>query len=104
MHYDTTQAEQGDKVWYGHQGIHAVGNVPNQSQTDDTTQEDSSNIDYAETEHPLFAFQIFYTPFSIITPSQCRTECKCCQSDGQYRAPIYGILLKAALVSAAPLW
>jgi ABC-type lipoprotein export system ATPase subunit len=37
-------------------------------------------------ENVELATQIFYTPFSIITPSQCRTECKCCQSDGQYRS------------------
>ena len=36
---DAAEEEQGDKIRYGHQGIHTVGNIPNHVKVNDTTNE-----------------------------------------------------------------
>ena len=36
---NTAKKQQGNKVRNGHQGIHAVGNIPNDVKVDDTTEE-----------------------------------------------------------------
>ena len=83
MNDDAAEAEQGDEVWYRHQGIHAVGDIPYQSEADDTAQEDTHNIQHAIDEHPALALEILYAAFAIIAPSQGGAEGEGGEADGE---------------------
>ena len=80
---DAAEAEQGDEVWYRHQGIHTVGDIPYQSEADDTAQEDTHNIQHAIDEHPALSLEILYAAFAIIAPSQGGAEGEGGEADGK---------------------
>lgn len=97
MNDDAAQAKQRDEVWYGHQGVHAVGDVPNQAETDDASYVNADDVEHTIAEHPSLSFEIFHASFSIIAPSQGGTEGKCGKSDGEQRSANIRYLAKSRL-------
>ena len=74
MHDDSAQTEQGDEVRYRHEGVHAVGDVPYQSETDYATDEDACNVEHTIGKHPFLALKVFYATFAVVAPPQSGTE------------------------------
>ena len=66
MHDDAAEAEEGDEVRYRHEGVHAVGDVPYQSETDYASYEDTGDVEHTVAEHQLLAAQVLHASFSIV--------------------------------------
>lgn len=85
MHDDAAEAEEGDEVRYRHEGVHAVGNVPYQSETDYASYEDTGDVEHSVAEHQLLAAQVLHASFSIVAPSQGGAEGEGGESEGEQR-------------------
>ena len=83
MNDDAAEAEQGDEVRYRHEGVHAVGDVPYQTEIDHATNEDGDDIDDAEGNHPFLSSKIFYATLAIVTPTQRGAEGESGEAEGE---------------------
>ena len=89
MHDDATEEDEGEEIRNSHERIHAVGDVPYQSETDDASYEDANDEHDAVNEHPAVAFEIFDTTLTIVAPTKDRTEGESDETEGeQWRADI----------------
>ena len=83
MNDDAAEADQGNEVRDSHEGIHAVGDVPYQSETDDATDENTDDVEHSIAEHPLLSLEIFHAALAVITPAQGGAEGKGAQTEGK---------------------
>lgn len=103
MHDDAAEAEEGDEVRYRHEGVHAVGDVPYQSETDHASQEDAGDVEHTVAEHQLLAAQVLHTSFSIVAPSEGGAEGEGGESESEQRRTDVRYLAEGSLGEAAPL-
>ena len=83
MDDDAAETEQGNEVRDSHEGIHAVGDVPNQSQADDATDENTDDVEHSIAKHPFLTLEIFHAALAVITPAQGGAEGKGAQTEGE---------------------
>lgn len=74
MDNDAAEEDEGDKVGYGHEGVHAVGEVPHDAQFDDAAQEGGDDVDDAVADDPALAPQVIDGPFAIVVPAKNGAE------------------------------
>lgn len=97
MHDDSAETEEGDEVRDGHEGVHAVGDVPYQAEADDAADEDGCDIDDTETEHPLLTLEIFHATLAIVAPTEGGAEGEGSQSEGEQWGTDVRYLAKGSL-------
>ena len=83
MDDDAAETEQGNEVRDSHEGIHAVGDVPYQSQADDATDENTDDVEHSIAEHPLLSLEIFHAALAVIAPAQGGAEGEGAQTEGK---------------------
>ena len=74
MHDDAVEADQRQEIWYCHQGIHAVGNVPHNSEVRHTAGKDCHDVEQTVGVGPALALDIFYCTLAVIAPSENGAE------------------------------
>ena len=69
MHDDAAEAEQGDEVWYRHESVHAVGDIPYKTEANDTAHEYTDDVEHTVCEHPFLTLEVFHATLAVVTPS-----------------------------------
>ena len=70
MDNDAIETQQRYQVGYGHERVHAVGQVPYQCEVHHATHENGRYIDHAIALDPLSSFEILDGSFAVVAPSQ----------------------------------
>ena len=71
---DATEQEQGDEVRNSHEGIHGVGDVPDDVKTDDGAKEQRHNIENTVEAIGTSCLDIVHSTLAIIAPAQDGAE------------------------------
>ena len=67
---DAVEAEEGDEVGDGHEGVHAIGEVPYHGEIHDATGKHGQHIKHTEHQHPTLALEILHGALAIIAPAE----------------------------------
>ena len=87
---DVAQQQQGDEVGDRHEGVHAVGSVPNDVQADDTAHEDHGDEQDAVGQHPAFALEVLDGALAVVAPAQDGGEGERQQAETEQRCAHVG--------------
>ncbi len=94
---DSVQTYQGQKIRDGHERIHAVGNVPHNSEIGDAADENGNDVEHAVSVSPALTLEIFHRTLTIIAPTENGAESECEQSEAQYERTDDGNLRESHL-------
>ena len=77
----SAQEDQRDEVWYCHECIHAVGDVPHDDEVDNAAGKDNKDVNYPIDNGPPLAFEVLHRHLTIVTPTENGCEGKSHQTD-----------------------
>ena len=82
---NTAQKQKGHEVWYRHQSVHAVGNIPDDIQIDDAAKEQEYDIQNTIELVDVASLDIVYCALSVVAPAEDGAEGK--REDTEVRIP-----------------
>ena len=94
---NTAEQQQGNEVGNGHQGIHAVGNIPDDVEIDDAAKEECHDIQNAVKAIRTATLNIVDGTLTIIAPTQDGAEGKRQDAKGEQGGSDVGNLRKSRL-------
>ena len=97
MDDDAAEEEEGEEVGDGHEGVHAVGEVPYESQFNDAADEDGGDVEDAVGDDPAVTAQVLDGPFAVVTPAENGGEGEGEEAEGEQRRAHDGNLLEGGL-------
>ena len=97
MDDDAAEEEEGEEVGDGHEGVHAVGEVPYESQLNDAAYKDGGDVEDTVGDDPAATAQVFNGPFAVVAPTKDGGEGEGEKAEGEQWRAHDGNLLEGGL-------
>ena len=97
MDEDAAEEEEGEEVRDGHEGVHAVGEVPDDGEVHDAADEEGGDVKDAVDDDPATTAQVLHGPFAIVAPAEDGGEGEGEQAEGEQGRADDGYLREGGL-------
>ena len=97
MDEDAAEEEEGEEVGDSHEGVHAVGEVPDDGEVHDAADEEGGDVKQTVDEDPAATAQVLHGPFAVVAPAEDGGEGEGEQTEGEQRCADDGYLREGGL-------